>query len=60
MNWILAPMEAASFFSRWTLAQAKKDIADSGIKLLKKLILVFFFLSKEFHDEIPTEKQAKN
>lgn len=42
-----------------TRNEEKKDRAESGIKLLEKLIF-FFFLFKEFHDEIPPKKQAKN
>ena len=55
-------MGTASYFFGGLVADEsaeKIDIVDSGKKLLKKLILLFF-LFKQFHDEIPAKKQNKD
>ena len=55
----LAPMGTASFFFGGLVAYEtaeKKDIVDSGKKLLKKLLFLFFFLFKQFHNEIPAKE----
>lgn len=54
----LAPMGTASFFFGGLVCYEtaeKKDIVDSGKKLLKKLLFLFF-LFKQFHNEIPAKE----